>query len=103
MTLFLKLAVAVALLMQVPGAVASFDGIFKSATSRFIEVQVDDGQTMRMYVTRGTKFIRNGKPAKAADFHDGDRVVVDAERDARFNLLAVKLETAAPRRQQGHQ
>lgn len=80
----------------VPDAVASFDGVFKTADKKFVEIQVDSGDIMRMYITGKTKFIRDGKPAKAADFHDGDKVVADATRDARLNLLAVRIENAKP-------
>ncbi|MEP6715757.1 MAG: hypothetical protein ABJC09_09280 [Terriglobia bacterium] len=95
MTFFATLTLAFSLL-QIPTAVASFDGVFKSADKKFVNVQVESGETMRMYLTRGTKFILNGKPAHAIDFHDGDKVIVDAERDARQNLLAVRIENARP-------
>ncbi len=77
---------------SVVDAVATFDGVFKTADKKFVEIQVESGDTMRMYLTHGTKFIRDGKPAKAADFHDGDKVTADASRDIRMNLLAVKIE-----------
>jgi hypothetical protein len=74
------------------GAVATFAGTFKSADKKFITIEVEDGQTMRMYITGSTKFIRDGKAAKAADFHIDENVTVDASRDARLNLLAVRVE-----------
>lgn len=95
MPIFASLALVFSLL-QIPAAVATFDGVFKSADRKFVNVQVESGETMRMYVTRGTKFVINGRPAKAADFHDGDKVTVDAERDARMNMLAVRIENAKP-------
>lgn len=73
-------------------AVATFNGTFKSADKKFITIAVEDGQTMRMYITGSTKFIREGKPAKVSDFHTDERVTVDASRDARLNLLAVRVE-----------
>ena len=45
-----------------------------------------------MYITGSTRFIRDGKPAKASDFHTDENVTVDASRDARLNLLAVRVE-----------
>ncbi len=92
MTLSALLLSVVSLLQPVPNAIATFDGVFKVSNGKFIEVQVESGETLRMYLTRGTKFVRDGKPAKAATFHEGDKVTVDAERDVRMNLLAVKLE-----------
>jgi hypothetical protein len=80
-------------LLQVPNAIATFDGVFKTANSKFIEIQVESGDTMRMYLTHGTKFVKEGKSARAGDFHDGDKVTVDAERDVRMNLLAVRVES----------
>ncbi len=76
----------------VTAAVASFDGVFKSADRKFLEIQVESGDIMRMYITRGTRFVRDGKVVKASDFHDGDKVSADATRDVRLNLLAVKVE-----------
>jgi hypothetical protein len=83
-------------------AVATFTGTFKSADKKYLFLEVEDGNTMRMYITGSTKFIRDDKPAKAADFHAGDNVTVDASRDARLNLLAVRVEAVpakAPERQ----
>jgi hypothetical protein len=81
---------------NVPGgntdAVATFNGNFKSADKKFLTIAVEDGQTMRMYITGSTKFIRDGKPAKASDFHVDENITVDAARDARLNLLAVRVE-----------
>jgi hypothetical protein len=77
---------------SVVDAVATFDGVFKTADKKFIEIQVESGDTMRMYITHATKFIRDGKAVKASDFHDGDKVTADATRDVRLNLLAVKIE-----------
>ena len=77
-------------------AVATFDGVFKSADKKYVEIQVESGDIMRMYLTHGTKFVRDGKNVKASEFHDGDKVVADATRDARMNLLAVKIENRKP-------
>lgn len=93
MTFFVSLLLTLALL-QVPQAIATFEGVFKTSNSKFLEIQVESGDTMRMYLTHGTKFVKDGRPAKVRDFHDGDKVTVDAERDVRLNLLAVKVETA---------
>lgn len=75
-----------------PEGVASFDGVFKFADKKYVEIQVESGDTMRMYLTHSTKFIRDGKAVKVSEFHDGDKVVADATRDARLNLLAVRIE-----------
>lgn len=77
-------------------AVATFTGTFKSADKKYVTIQVEEGNTMRMYITGSTKFIRDGKAAKAADFHPDEPVTVDASRDARFNLIAVRVETMPP-------
>jgi hypothetical protein len=81
-------------LLQVPTAIATFDGVFKTANKKFVEIQVESGDIMRMYLTHGTKFVKDGKSVHAGDFQDGDNVTVDAERDVRMNLLAVKVESA---------
>jgi hypothetical protein len=83
-------------------AVATFTGAFKSADKKYLFIEVEDGNTMRMYITGSTKFIRDDKPAKASDFHAGENITVDASRDARLNLLAVRVATVpakAPDRQ----
>lgn len=73
-------------------AVATFDGTFKSADKKYLTISVEDGQMMRMYITGSTKFFRDDKPAKASDFHNDEKVTVDASRDARLNLLAVRVQ-----------
>ncbi len=75
-------------------AVATFTGKLKAVDKKFLLLEVDDGQTMRMYVTGSTKFIRDGEPAKAADFQRDENVTVDAMRDARLNMVAVRVEMA---------
>ncbi len=75
---------------------ATFSGTFKMAEHGHVIVDVEGGESMNMYVTHSTKFIRNGKPAKASDFHNGDHVTVDAERDVRMNLIAVRVELTPP-------
>jgi hypothetical protein len=77
-------------------AVASFDGVFKSADKKFVEIQVESGDIMRMYITHNTKFVLDGKNVKPTAFHDGDKVLADATRDARMNMLAVKIENKKP-------
>lgn len=84
-------------------AVATFTGTFKSADKKYLTIAVEEGNTMRMYITGSTKFIRDGKTAKASDFHVDENVTVDASRDARFNLVAVRVEaTPPPKAQQEH-
>jgi hypothetical protein len=78
-------------------AVATFDGKFKSADKKYITIEVEEGQTMRMYITSATKFFRDDKQVKASDFHPNDKVTVEASRDSRLNLLAVRV-TATPLR-----
>lgn len=84
----------IAPMLQVPNVPASFEGVFKSADKKFVIVQVEGGENMRAYATRSTKYVRDGKPAHAADFHTGEKVVLEAERDVRLNLVATKLELA---------
>jgi hypothetical protein len=78
-------------------AVATFTGTFKSADKKYLFIDTDDGNTMRMYITGATRFIRDDKPVKASDFHAGDNVTVDVSRDTRFNLLAVRIEAVPPK------
>jgi hypothetical protein len=78
-------------------AVATFTGTFKSADKKYMFLDLDDGNTMRMFITGSTKFMRDDKAAKASDFHSGEKVTVDASRDARQNLLAVRVEAAPPK------
>jgi len=75
-------------------AVATFDGVFKSADKKFLLIETGEGNTMRMAVTGATKFVRDGKPAKPSDFKEDEKVTVDTSRDAKFNMIAVKVETA---------
>jgi hypothetical protein len=90
------IAVFVALL-QVPVSIpATFTGVFRSIESGRVVIEVENGQNMRMFITGSTKFIRDGKPSKASAFHDGDPVTVDAERDVRMNMVAVRVEAIKP-------
>lgn len=79
----------------VPGgdtaAVATFQGTFKSASRKYLLIDTPEGNTMRMYITGSTKFFRDDRAVKRTDFHEGDKVTVDAERDQRMNLLAVRV------------
>lgn len=78
-------------------AVATFEGKFKSADKKYITIELDEGQTMRMYITGSTKFFRDDKAAKAGDFKTDERVSVDASRDQRMNLLAVRVAKVEPK------
>lgn len=78
-------------------AVATFDGTFKSADKKYLTIEVEEGQAMRMYITGSTKFFRDDKEVKAADFHPDEKVTVEASRDARLNLLAVRVIAVKPR------
>ncbi len=73
-------------------AVASFKGTFKSVNKKYLMITLEDGNVMQMYVTHATKFIRDGQLAKATDFESDEPVTVEASRDARLNLLAVRVE-----------
>jgi len=75
-----------------PDLVATLYGLFKSADKKYLMIEVEGAQSMRMYVTGKTKFIRGGKPAKAADFKVDENVAVDTERDVLLNLIAVRVE-----------
>lgn len=77
-------------------AVATVEGVFKSADKKFVEVQVESGDVVRMYITGKTKFVRDGRNVKASEFQEGDPVTADMSRDARLNMLAVKIELRKP-------
>ena len=79
-------------------AVATFTGAFKSADKKFFTIEVESGESIRMYITGATKFVRAGKPAHVKDFQPGESVTADAARDARMNLLAIRVESAPPAR-----
>lgn len=94
MTLFAAAAVFFALFQAPPKPIpATFTGVFRGiAHGGHLLMEVEGGQEIRMFVIGSTKFIRDGKQVKSSQFHDGDAVSVDAERDARLNLVAVKVE-----------
>jgi hypothetical protein len=81
-----------------PAAVATFTGKFKAADKKYITVEVEEGQSLRMFITGGTKFVRDGKPAKASDFAIDEAVTVEASRDNLMNLLAVRVENVAEKK-----
>jgi hypothetical protein len=94
MNLLAALTLAFALMQSAPPA--TFNGVYRGMESGRLVIEVENGQNMRMFTTGSTKFIRDGKRAKASDFHDGDTVAVDAERDIRMNLVAVRVEAIKP-------
>ena len=98
MTFLPALAFAALLLLQAePRAIATFDGAWKSGDRKQLYIALDSGETMRMLITRTTRFFRAGQPARVTDFHEGDKVTVDAERDLYMNLLAVRVDLLAVR------
>lgn len=92
MTFLAPLTVLLSLMQVLPPAIATFTGLYRGTESGRIVIEVEHGQDMRMFVIGSTKFIRGGKPAKASQFQDGDSVTVDTTRDARMNLVAVRVE-----------
>lgn len=94
MNLLAAITLVFALMQSTPPA--TFNGVFRGTESGRIVIEVENGQNMRMFTTGSTKFIRDGKRVKASAFHDGDAVSVDAERDMRMNLVAVRVEAAKP-------
>lgn len=81
-------------LLQAPKPVAAtFAGVFRGIESGHLVLEVEGGQDLRMFVIGSTKFVRDGKASKASQFHDGDSVSVEAERDMRMNLVALRVET----------
>jgi hypothetical protein len=92
MNLLISTAILFALLQAPPSVPATFTGVYRGVESGRVVVEVESGQNMRMFVTGSTKFIRDGKKSKASEFHDGDAVTVDAERDLRMNLVALRVE-----------
>ncbi len=79
-------------------AVASFDGVFKIADKKYLTIELEEGQSLRMFITGKTKFYRDDRESKAADFQNGEKVTVEASRDARMNLLAVRVTAVKPRK-----
>jgi hypothetical protein len=92
MNLLVSVAVLFALLQAPPSIPATFTGIYRGMESGRVIIEMGPDQNMRMFVTGSTKFIRDGKKSKASEFHDGDTVTVDAERDLRMNLVALRVE-----------
>lgn len=97
MNLLASFAIFFALLQAPPTVPATFTGVYRGAESGRIVIEVESGQNMRLFVTHSTKFIRDGKPSKESQFHDGDAVSVDAERDLRMNMVALRVEAVPPK------
>jgi hypothetical protein len=95
---FFTAAVMMLALLQAPKQIpATFTGTFEGIVSGgHLVLEVEGGHQLRMFVIGSTKFIRDGKTVKSDDFHIGDPVSVDAERDVRMNLVALKVEAVKP-------
>ena len=93
---FFTAAVMMLALLQAPKQIpATFTGTFQGIESGgHLVLEVEGGHQLRMFVLGSTKFIRDGKSVKSSEFHEGDPVSVDAERDARMNLVALRVEKA---------
>ena len=91
MTFLPALFTALLLLQAEPRAVATFDGVWKSGDRKQIYIAVESGETLRMLVTGATKFVRGRKPARITEFHEGEKISVDAERDLMMNMLVVRV------------
>lgn len=97
MTFFTAAVMMLALLQGPKQVPATFTGTFQGIESGgHLVVEVEGGHQLRMFVLGSTKFIRDGKTVKASAFHEGDPVSVDAERDARMNLVALRVEKTKP-------
>ncbi len=92
MSFLASLTLLISLMQVLPPAIATFTGLYRGTESGRIVIEVQNGQNMRMFTTGSTKFFREGKPSKASQFQDGDPVTVDATRDVRMNLVAVRVE-----------
>jgi hypothetical protein len=96
MSFLASFTVLLALMQVLPPAVATFTGLYRGIESGRVVIEVQNGQNMRIFVTGSTKFVRDGKPAKSSQFQDGETVRVDATRDVRMNLVAVRVEAGKP-------
>jgi len=96
--IFFTAAVMMVALLQAPKQIpATFTGVFRGIESGgHLVLEVEGGHQMRMFVIGSTKFIRDGKTVKSSEFQDGEPVTVDAERDARMNLVALRVEKTKP-------
>lgn len=95
---FFAAAVMMLALLQAPVQIpATFTGTFRGIEKGgHLVLEVEGGQQLRMFVVSSTKFVKDGKKVKASEFQDGDPVSVDAERDVRMNLVALKVEETKP-------
>lgn len=71
------LVVALSGLALAHGGGKHVKGTVTALTADSITVQTPEKATKTLSFDAGTKFIKSGKPAKAADLKVGDRVVVD--------------------------
>ena len=99
MNLLVSVAVLLTLLQEIPKQVpALFAGIFRGIDNRgHLVLELEGGQDLSLFIIGSTKFIRDGKPAKASQFHDGDSISVETERDAAMNLVARRVEAVKPK------
>ena len=97
MNFLAQLALLTFLAQAPPPISATFEGIFRQPERGQLVLETENGQSLRMFVTGATKFVREGKPSRLNAFHDGDPVSVDAGRDMLMNLVATRVELAKPK------
>ena len=74
-------------------------GTVTAVTNDTFTIKDKDAKTVVIMLEKTTKYLVNDKPAKKTDLKVGDRVVIDAEMNAKMKMYSaeeVNIGTAAP-------
>ena len=74
-------------------------GMVTAVTNDTFTIKDKDAKTVVIMLGKTTKYLVNDKPAKKTDLKVGDRVVIDAEMNAKMKMYSaeeVNIGTAAP-------
>lgn len=69
-----------------------FSGRIKSADAKSMAIETEDGRQLRIYITRSTRFVRDGETLKSVTLKPGTIVSVEARQNAEFFLYAVTVQ-----------
>jgi hypothetical protein len=80
------------------GVAGSFHGKVKDLTKKEIMIQTDDDQTVSIYLSGKTKFLKGAAKIKPSDIDMETLVTVDASEESDLSLTAVDVIVDTPKK-----
>jgi hypothetical protein len=77
---------------NVDGLLLGFGGRIRSVDAKAMVLATEDGRELRIFLTKSTKFVREGETLKTVALKPGMVVSVEARQNAEFFLFAVAVQ-----------